>query len=114
MRSQRQLSQTDLAHQVGVTFQQIQKYEKGTNRISASRLYEFALVFGVPVQEFFAGIADAGDDEAAAVMAVPQPSRLDYDILRLLGQLQNGQVKQRLRGVLQAFAADDDHGDASD
>jgi transcriptional regulator with XRE-family HTH domain len=43
------LSQTKLSDSVGLTFQQIQKYENGTNRISSSRLYEFAKVLNVPV-----------------------------------------------------------------
>jgi transcriptional regulator with XRE-family HTH domain len=47
------LSQTKLSESVGLTFQQIQKYERGTNRISSSRLYEFARVLAVPVSYFF-------------------------------------------------------------
>jgi transcriptional regulator with XRE-family HTH domain len=49
-------SQTDLANQVGVTFQQIQKYERGTNRIGASRLWEFCKVFDVSPSRFFDGV----------------------------------------------------------
>jgi transcriptional regulator with XRE-family HTH domain len=47
------MSQTDLANAVGVTFQQIQKYEKGTNRISASRLLQISRVVQVPISFFF-------------------------------------------------------------
>src|SRR3984893_18656043 len=47
------MSQTDLADAVGVTFQQIQKYEKGTNRISASRLLQIVHVLQVPISFFF-------------------------------------------------------------
>jgi transcriptional regulator with XRE-family HTH domain len=47
------LSQTKLSESVGLTFQQILKYERGTNRISSSRLYEFARVLAVPVSYFF-------------------------------------------------------------
>jgi transcriptional regulator with XRE-family HTH domain len=47
------MSQTDLADAVGVTFQQIQKYEKGTNRISASRLLQIAHILQVPISFFF-------------------------------------------------------------
>ena len=49
-------SQTELAKQVGVTFQQIQKYERGTNRIGASRLWGFCKVFDVPPGRFFEGV----------------------------------------------------------
>ena len=47
------MSQTALGTAVGLTFQQIQKYERGANRISSSRLYEFAKVLDVPVSFFF-------------------------------------------------------------
>src|ERR1700730_6758552 len=47
------MSQTELADAVGVTFQQIQKYEKGTNRISASRLQQIARFLQVPISFFF-------------------------------------------------------------
>lgn len=47
------MSQERLAEQVGITFQQIQKYENGANRVSASRLYEFSRVLDIPVSFFF-------------------------------------------------------------
>ena len=47
------LSQTDLGEKLGVTFQQVQKYEKGVNRIGAGRLFEMARVFNIPVQALF-------------------------------------------------------------
>jgi transcriptional regulator with XRE-family HTH domain len=49
------MSQTDLAKGVSLTFQQIQKYEKGTNRIGASRMQQFANILAVPVAFFFEG-----------------------------------------------------------
>ncbi len=48
------LTQTVLATALGVSFQQVQKYEKGTNRVSASRLQQMSAVLGVPVEWFFA------------------------------------------------------------
>lgn len=50
------MSQSDLAQKLGITFQQVQKYEKGTNRVSASRLWDFSQVLNVPVGYFFADI----------------------------------------------------------
>jgi len=47
------MSQTDLGKAVGLTFQQMQKYERGANRIGSSRLFEFAKVLDVPVSYFF-------------------------------------------------------------
>jgi transcriptional regulator with XRE-family HTH domain len=49
------MSQEKLGERLGITFQQIQKYEKGTNRIGASRLQQIAIVLGVPVSFFFEG-----------------------------------------------------------
>jgi transcriptional regulator with XRE-family HTH domain len=54
LRLQRGLSQTELGNLISVTFQQVQKYEKGSNRISAGRLQRIAEVLGVPVAYFFA------------------------------------------------------------
>ncbi|MDV6331245.1 helix-turn-helix domain-containing protein [Asticcacaulis sp. 201] len=52
------MSQGDLAKQINLTFQQIQKYERGTNRISASKLYQIAHVLHVPIISFFDGYSD--------------------------------------------------------
>lgn len=52
------LSQQDLADAIGLTFQQVQKYERGSNRISASKLYEIGRVLTVPVGYFFAELTD--------------------------------------------------------
>lgn len=58
MRKAAGYSQTELANQVGVTFQQIQKYERGTNRIGASRLWGFCKVFDVSPGRFFEGVEE--------------------------------------------------------
>lgn len=50
------MSQQVLAEALGVSFQQVQKYERGANRISASRMYDASLVLGVPVSYFFEGL----------------------------------------------------------
>ena len=47
------MSQETLGGQIGVSFQQIQKYEKGSNRVSASRLWRIGKALGAPVQDFF-------------------------------------------------------------
>jgi transcriptional regulator with XRE-family HTH domain len=65
LRLQRGLSQTELGQLISVTFQQVQKYEKGANRISAGRLQRIAEVLGVPVAFFFATPADKETSDAA-------------------------------------------------
>ncbi len=52
------MSQEDLGKHVGVTFQQIQKYEKGRDRIAVSRLWQFSLILGQPISWFFEGIGE--------------------------------------------------------
>lgn len=49
------LSQTQLGHELGVTFQQVQKYERGTNRIGSSRLFKISTSLDVPIPYFFEG-----------------------------------------------------------
>ncbi|HEV3079897.1 MAG TPA: helix-turn-helix transcriptional regulator [Gemmataceae bacterium] len=64
------MSQTTLAEGLGLTFQQVQKYEKGTNRIGASRLQQIAHVLQVPVSFFFEGLplpSDASSEEGTFI-----------------------------------------------
>jgi transcriptional regulator with XRE-family HTH domain len=58
------VSQTDLGEQLGVTFQQIQKYEKGTNRVGAGRLFVIATVLKVPVVRFYDGLKTPSNTRA--------------------------------------------------
>jgi transcriptional regulator with XRE-family HTH domain len=58
MRTLRGLSQTELATRVGLTFQQVQKYESGANRISASRLWEISEALDTPIGFFFDGLRE--------------------------------------------------------
>lgn len=53
------MTQQQLAEKVGIKFQQIQKYETGMNRVSASRLWDIALAVDVPVSFFFEGLSEA-------------------------------------------------------
>lgn len=59
------VSQVQLGAALGVTFQQIQKYEKGANRISASRLQQMSALLGTPVHFFFEGIPDAQSSKSS-------------------------------------------------
>ena len=72
------MSQSKVGEAVGLTFQQIQKYERGSNRISSSRLYEFAKVLDVPVSYFFDEMpsnALSGRYRVAAARASARPAR---------------------------------------
>lgn len=81
IRSQRtvkNLSQTELADKINVTFQQIQKYEKGTNRVSASRLTVIAETLGVNIDFFYKarGSGNGGDSDAIQLLSIPHAVRL--------------------------------------
>ena len=63
------LTQTKVAKAINVTFQQIQKYERGLNRIGSSRLYEFARVLSNSVSYFFEGMETVANDSSHSAMA---------------------------------------------
>lgn len=71
-------SQESLAEALGLTFQQVQKYERGVNRISASKLYDIAAALRVPVSYFFEGLAPTDHG------AEPMLARRDAEILAFL------------------------------
>lgn len=70
------MSQTALATRIGVTFQQIQKYEKGTNRVGASRLMQIAKALDVPIHFFFDGTATDAIDSASPLRLISNPQAL--------------------------------------
>ena len=76
-------TQQQLAEAVGIKFQQIQKYETGMNRVSASRLWDISHVLGVPVSFFFEGL-DASDKLETAHGDVPSDVLTDKEALDLL------------------------------
>lgn len=73
------LSQERLGDALGVTFQQVQKYERGANRISASKLYEVSRVLGVPVSHFLDGLTG---DTGASSKPAPDASGHIMDFVR--------------------------------
>lgn len=84
------MSQEKLGDALGLTFQQVQKYEKGTNRIGASRLHQIASILGVDVEFFFDGLpsAQTGTGAEARVpmtqfLTLPDSDRLVQNFVRL-------------------------------
>lgn len=81
-RKEANLSQTKLANLIGVTFQQVQKYERGTNRVGAGRLTQIAQALDVPIMAFFDGLARPIDkrglkvERLAELRAVPAAPKL--------------------------------------
>lgn len=74
IRTQRGYSQEGLAAEVGLTFQQLQKYEYGRNRISASRMFQFSEILQIPPSFFFKGLPHT--EEKPCVSLNPQHVRL--------------------------------------
>ena len=65
------MSQEKLGEALGLTFQQVQKYEKGANRIGASRLHQIGGVLGVPIEYFFEGLEQEGGGGTALSGSLP-------------------------------------------
>lgn len=89
IRTLRRFSQTDVATRLGLSFQQIQKYEIGSNRIAASRLFELAQIFDVSPAYFFDGLYDN---------ATSDMERRDtgMEIVSALASIQDETVKTRI------------------
>jgi transcriptional regulator with XRE-family HTH domain len=97
----RGLSQSAVASQLGLTFQQLQKYEKGTNRISASKLHDIARILGVEVASFFADASDS--DSLAGITDAEPPRRVDLLIAQKLSELPEGELKRQLIALIFAL-----------
>jgi transcriptional regulator with XRE-family HTH domain len=78
------MTQQQLAEQVGIKFQQIQKYETGMNRISASRLWDIADSLDVPVAFFFEGMNDEAEGTKIPGTAMPNDILADKEALELV------------------------------
>jgi len=77
-------TQQQLAEKVGIKFQQIQKYETGMNRVSASRLWDIAHALGVPVSFFFEGLGAAAEQQVMGGSNMPGDILSDREALELL------------------------------
>lgn len=112
------LSQERLAEHVGVTFQQIQKYENGQNRISASRLYEFSKILKVPVSFFFdsfdtvsnqnetvaSGLSDSAEQEGISGYANPMETKEARELIRHYFSLQDPKLRKNLLKFVKTMA----------
>jgi len=90
-------TQQQLAEKVGIKFQQIQKYETGMNRVSASRLWDIASALGVSIDFFFEGLDAATASEATAAADMPGDILSDREALELLRSYYSIPENQRRR-----------------
>jgi transcriptional regulator with XRE-family HTH domain len=107
------LSQSKLGKAINTTFQQVQKYERGMNRISSSRLYQIAEVLDVPIPYFFddlpanisgrktPGLADV---ERAPFEGDPMASQETLKLVRAYYRIQSPLLRQRLRELVKALS----------
>jgi transcriptional regulator with XRE-family HTH domain len=107
LRLERGLSQTALANRLGVTFQQVQKYEKGTNRVGAGRLSRIAYFLGVPVSAFFGNEKISKEQSASpgsvelGYLVVPGALRL----VKAYSAIRDGDIRKALVELAEATAA---------
>ncbi|ESW65097.1 transcriptional regulator [Mesorhizobium sp. LSJC285A00] len=103
VRLQSDVSQAQLARSIGVSFQQLQKYENAKNRVSASMLYEIASSLAVPVSRFFGGLP--GNEIDRDVPTLPVDERIDFIASAEGRRLIEGlvQLHPRVRGRVSAL-----------
>lgn len=112
------MNQTELSDVLGLTYQQVQRYERGTNRMGASRLYDIARVLGVPVAFFFEEmpVAVAASSPALGGTKAKEPSsyelgpmakRETLELVRAYYKITDPRVRKRLREMAKALGAAD-------
>ena len=111
------MSQQKLAEAVGVTFQQVQKYERGTNRISISRMYEMASALGVPASFFLEdlptqsleiGQAGFAEEAQATFESDPLHRKETRDLIRAYYRIVDPCVRKRILDLAKTLASADE------
>ncbi|MDE1569582.1 helix-turn-helix domain-containing protein [Aquabacter sp. P-9] len=111
------MSQEKLGESLGITFQQIQKYEKGTNRIGASRLQQISVVLGVPVAFFFEGVPTVGP-EAEGFSETASPTYVSdflatsdgLALTRSFMRISDAKVRRRIVDLVASIAGEEAEG----
>jgi transcriptional regulator with XRE-family HTH domain len=109
------ISQTKLGHAIGVTFQQIQKYESGTNRVGASNLFRIGKALGVDVSFFFEGLTGEpppmsgmsmgmADNPVAEFEGDPMNSRESFELMHNYFRIADPQVRKRIFALVRVLA----------
>jgi transcriptional regulator with XRE-family HTH domain len=100
------MSQSDLAGRLGVSFQQVQKYEKGTNRVGAGRLPQIAAIFDIPISALFDANANASPGESTANAAPVKliPDRSTLRLLTSFAGITNSAIRRNLIELVDEIA----------
>ena len=107
-RNERGMSQTEVANALGVTFQQVQKYERGTNRVGASRLFDLSRILSVPVQYFFAGLNNQStpiEKEGDNVIHRMKPDTVE--LVEAYSKVENPQVRRLILSTIRSISFGD-------
>jgi transcriptional regulator with XRE-family HTH domain len=103
------MSQQDLGEHIGLTFQQIQKYEKGTNRIGASRIQQIGKALEAPASYFFEGAPDGWEGEATSQISRAQLELLSTREGKLLvgsfARITDAKIRHSFVGLMQRVAS---------
>ena len=92
------MNQQELARKLGVTFQQVQKYESGANRVSASRLWEIAAVLNMPIAYFF---PEEGEGQGSDQLDHPE----SIELVRLFYTIADPKIRRQLLDMVRVSAA---------
>jgi transcriptional regulator with XRE-family HTH domain len=111
-RTMLRISQDKLAAELGLTFQQVQKYERAANRISASRLYQLCRILKVPISFFFEGIeAEGGRFGKKAAQAAPEQDPLrqpdTIELVEAYYRISSPRVRGRFLELVRASAGNE-------
>ena len=111
------MSQEKLGDALGLTFQQVQKYEKGTNRIGASRLQQIAHILQVPVSFFFEGAPHLpGQHGGGGMSEAPSPAYVSdflatsdgLSLTKAFMRIKNSKLRRRIVDLVEQIAGEDD------
>jgi len=111
------MSQEKLGDALGLTFQQVQKYEKGTNRIGASRLQQIAVILQVPVSFFFEGAPNAagGAGGSGGMSEAPSPAYVSdflatsdgLSLTKSFMKIKNSKLRRRIVDLVEQIAGEE-------
>jgi len=99
-RNMKGISQAKLAGEVGITFQQLQKYENGMNRISASRMYVLAESLDISINDFYLGLEGANENTPSKSGIPYDMSASELELVSLYKKIQDRQLRNSLLSIL--------------
>ncbi|MBU6444281.1 MAG: helix-turn-helix transcriptional regulator [Alphaproteobacteria bacterium] len=109
------MSQEKLGELLGLTFQQVQKYEKGVNRIGAGRLFHIAQILSVPIDYFYEGVIEAGSRQAPGFAEEPaRPPVMDFlasgeglQLSLAFMKIKDAKVRKRVLDLVRSLAEEE-------